>query len=89
MLVLVGATSAPTFSFTNFIGGTGASATATLGTGASATAVIGLGATASVTGIYTNAKRMRFALNNSLNDLKLSQNARCVVETCNIPSITN
>ena len=32
---------------------------------------------------------MRFALNNALNDLKLSQNARCVVETCNIPSITN
>ena len=83
-----GYTSAPTLSFTN-AGGTGASATATLGTGASATAVIGLGATASVSGVYTNAKRMRFALNNSLNDLKLSQNARCVVETCNIPSITN
>ena len=32
---------------------------------------------------------MRFTLNNALNDLKLSQNARCVVETCNIPSITN
>ena len=38
---------------------------------------------------FTNSKRMRFALNNSLNDLKLSINARCVVETCNIPSITN
>ena len=38
---------------------------------------------------FTNSKRMRFALNNSLNDLKLSQNARCVVETCNIPSIQN
>jgi hypothetical protein len=43
----------------------------------------------SVNSIYTNSKRMRFALNNSLNDVKLSQNARCVVETCNIPSITN
>ncbi len=32
---------------------------------------------------------MRFALNNSINDLKMSQNARCIVETCNIPSITN
>jgi hypothetical protein len=40
-------------------------------------------------GIFTNSKRMRFPLNNALNDLKLSQNARCVVETCNIPSITN
>ena len=40
-------------------------------------------------GGYTNAKRMRFPLNNALNDLKLSQNARCVVETCNIPSISN
>ena len=40
-------------------------------------------------GGFTNAKRMRFPLNNALNDLKLSQNARCVVETCNIPSITN
>ena len=43
----------------------------------------------SIGGTYTNSKRMRFALNNSLNDVKLSQNARCVVETCNIPSITN
>ena len=43
----------------------------------------------SLGGTYTNGKRMRFALNNALNDLKLSQNARCVVETCNIPSITN
>ena len=40
-------------------------------------------------GSFTNSKRMRFALNNSLNDLTLSQNARCVVETCNIPSLTN
>ena len=83
-----GYTSAPTLSF-SVAGGTGASATATLGTGASATAVVGLGAVASVNGIYTNGKRMRFALNNALNDLKLSQNARCVVETCNIPSFAN
>jgi hypothetical protein len=74
-----GYTSAPTLSFTNAPGGSGASATA----------VIGSGATASISGIYTNSKRMRFPLNNALNDLKLSQNARCVVETCNIPSITN
>ena len=84
-----GYTSAPTFSFANAPGGTGASATATLGTGASATAVVGTGASASIAGIFTNGKRMRFALNNSLNDLKLSQTARCVVESCNIPSITN
>jgi hypothetical protein len=84
-----GYTSAPTLSFTAAGAGTGASATATLGTGASVTAVIGLGASASISGAYTNAKRMRFTLNNALNDLKLSQNARCVVETCNIPSITN
>ena len=85
-----GYTSAPTFSFANApFGGTGASATATLGTGASATAVVGTGASASISGIFTNGKRMRFALNNSLNDLKLSQTARCIVESCNIPSITN
>ena len=42
-----------------------------------------------VSGTYTNAKRMRFILNNALNDLKLSINARCVVETCNIPTISN
>ena len=83
-----GYTSAPTLSFDN-AGGIGASATATLGTGASATAVVGTGASASISGVYTNSKRMRFALNNSLNDLKLSQNARCVVETCNIPSFQN
>ena len=83
-----GYTSAPTLSFPG-AGGTGASATATLGTGASATAVIGTAASASVSGVYTNGKRMRFTLNNALNDLKLSQNARCVVETCNIPSIAN
>jgi hypothetical protein len=84
-----GYTSAPTLSFDGAGPGTGASATATLGTGASATAVIGKGASISLSGIFTNSKRLRFALNNSLNDLKLSQNARCVVETCNIPSITN
>ena len=59
------------------------------GTGASATAVIGSGALANITGIYTNSKRMRFGLNNALNDVKLSQNARCIVETCNIPSFAN
>ena len=37
----------------------------------------------------TYGKHMRFALNNSLNDLKLSINARCVVETFNVPTIQN
>ena len=36
-----------------------------------------------------NSKRMRFTLNNSLNDVKLSQNARCVLEACHIPNLTN
>ena len=40
-------------------------------------------------GTYINSKRMRFTLNNSLNDLKLSQNARCIVETCNLTSFQN
>ena len=84
-----GYTSAPTLSFPGAGAGTGASATATLGTGASATAVIGTGASASVSGIFTNSKRMRFSLNNSLNDVKLSQNAKCVLESCHIPNITN
>ena len=41
----------------------------------------------SVGGLFTNAKRIRFMLNNALNDLKLSQNARCVVETFHMLSI--
>jgi hypothetical protein len=36
-----------------------------------------------------NCKKMRFNLNNSLSHIQLSNNARCVVEMCNIPSITN
>ena len=32
---------------------------------------------------------MRFSLHNSLNDVKLSQNAKCVLESCHIPNITN
>ncbi len=36
----------------------------------------------------TNSKIMRFTLNNSLNDVKLSQNARCMLEACHIPNIT-
>jgi hypothetical protein len=32
---------------------------------------------------------MRFTLNNSLNDVKLSQNAKCVLEACHIPNITH
>jgi hypothetical protein len=84
-----GYTSAPTLSFPGAGAGTGASATATLGTGASATAVIGSGASASIGGVFTNAKRMRFSLHNSLNDVKLSQNTKCVLESCHIPNITN
>ncbi len=54
-----GYTSAPLLSFPGpGAAGTGASATATLETGASVTAVIGLGASASISGAYTNAKRM-------------------------------
>ena len=37
----------------------------------------------------TNSKIMRFTLNNSLNDVKLSQNAKCMLEACHIPNITN
>ena len=37
----------------------------------------------------TNSKKMRFSFNNSLSDVKLSQNARCVLEACHIPNITN
>jgi len=35
---------------------------------------------------YTKYKQV---LNNSLNDVKLSQNARCVLEACHIPNIVN
>ena len=38
---------------------------------------------------FTNSKLMRFTLNNSLNDVKLSQNAKCILEACHIPNITN
>ena len=37
----------------------------------------------------TNGIRLRFALKNALSDVVLSQNARCIVETCNIPTLTN
>ena len=37
----------------------------------------------------TNSKKMKFTFNNSLNDVKLSQNAKCVLEACHIPNITN
>ena len=83
-----GYTSLPTLSFMPG-GGTGADIISKIGSGATVNAVIGNGAIASFNGFYTNSKRMRFGLNNSLNDIKLSQNARCVVETCNIPSFQN
>jgi hypothetical protein len=84
-----GYTSAPTLSFPGADTGINAAATATLGTGASVTAVIGTCASASVSGFSTNSKLMRFSLKNSLNDVKLSQNAKCVLESCHIPNITN
>jgi hypothetical protein len=84
-----GYTSNPTLSFANSPNGSGASCTAFVGTGASFTVVVGTGASATVGGVFTNSKRMRFTLNNALGDLRLSQNARCVVETCNIPSFQN
>lgn len=37
----------------------------------------------------TNSKRIRFSLNNSLSDVIISQNARCLLESCHIPNITN
>ena len=37
----------------------------------------------------TNSKRIRFSLNNSLSDVIISQNARCLLEACHIPNITN
>ena len=36
-----------------------------------------------------NSKLMRFTLNNSLNDVKLSQNAKCILEACHIHNTTN
>jgi len=37
---------------------------------------------------YTNGKRIRFNLNSAFNDIILSHNARCVMETCYVPTIT-
>ncbi len=34
----------------------------------------------------TNSKRIRFSLNNSLSDVILSQNAKCVLESCHARS---
>ena len=36
---------------------------------------------------YTNGKTIRFNLNGSFNDVKLSQNTRCIMEACYMPSI--
>jgi hypothetical protein len=74
-----GYTSAPTMIFTPTNGGSGASATANLNTVATATAL----------GCIINSKRIRFNLNNNLSHIQLSNNARCVLEMCNIPSLTN
>ena len=80
-----GYTIAPLIAFKNAptdTTGTGAGTTTTLyGSGASLQAV-------SLSNV-SNGKRMRFALNNALNDVKLSCNARMIVENCNIPSIVN
>jgi len=37
---------------------------------------------------YTNGKTIRFNLNSAFNDIILSHNARCVMETCYVPTIT-
>ena len=98
-----GYTSVPTVLFTPTNGGTGATGVAVIGGGAYATAVVsylgsgaaatatmnGSGATATAVGCVINSKKMRFGLNNSLSHIQLSNNARCIVEMCNIPSITN
>ncbi len=46
-------------------------------------------ATAGALGCIVNSKRMRLGLNNSLPRIQLSNNARCIVEMCNIPSLAN
>ena len=42
-----------------------------------------------IDGTLNNCKRMRFNFNGSLNNVKLSKNARLVLESIFIPSITN
>ena len=37
---------------------------------------------------YTNGKTIRFNLNGSFNDVKLSQNCRCIMEACYMPAVT-
>jgi hypothetical protein len=37
---------------------------------------------------YINGKTIRFNLNGALNDVKLSENTRCIMEACYMPSIT-
>ena len=37
---------------------------------------------------YTNSKTIRFNLNGAFNDVKLSQNCRCIMEACYMPAIT-
>ena len=39
------------------------------------------------TGSYINGKTIRFNLNGAFNDVKLSQNARCIMEACYVPTI--
>ena len=47
------------------------------------------GSTYKTTGsTYTNGKTIRFNLNGSFNDVKLSENARCIMEACYMPAIT-
>ena len=40
------------------------------------------------TGPYINGKTIRFNLNGSFNDVKLSQNCRCIMEACYMPAVT-
>jgi hypothetical protein len=46
-----------------------------------------LGSMYKTTGSYINGKTIRFNLNSSFNDLKLSQNARCIMEACYVPNL--
>jgi hypothetical protein len=42
-----------------------------------------------IDGTLNNCKRMRFNFNGALNDVKLSKNARLILESLFIPTITN
>jgi hypothetical protein len=49
----------------------------------------GSSATAKAVGCVISSKRMSFGLSNWLPHLPSSNNIRCIVDICNIPSITD